>query len=69
MKFYKPPLKSLMRAERVLEEKKKGGVGMAKDPVCGMEVSQTTAKFKLERGGTTYYFCSRECFEKFKKRK
>ncbi len=29
---------------------------MAKDPVCGMQVSETTS-FKSEHMGQTYYFC------------
>lgn len=38
---------------------------MAKDLVCGMEVDENTAKFKLEHGGKTYYFCAKGCLEKF----
>ncbi|TMG75336.1 MAG: heavy metal translocating P-type ATPase [Betaproteobacteria bacterium] len=34
------------------------------DPVCGMKVAADPAKF-LSRGGTTYYFCSARCMEKF----
>ena len=39
---------------------------MAKDPICGMEVDPEKAKFKLDRNGTTYYFCSKQCYEEFK---
>jgi Cu+-exporting ATPase len=38
----------------------------AKDPVCGMDVDPSTAQHRLEHGGTTYYFCSGHCLEKFK---
>jgi YHS domain-containing protein len=38
---------------------------MAKDPVCGMEVDEATAKFKTEYKGTTYYFCCAMCKERF----
>ena len=38
---------------------------MAKDPICGMEVNEETAKFKTEHMGKTYYFCSAICKEKF----
>lgn len=38
---------------------------MPTDPVCGMFVPETT-DLKLEKNGRTYYFCSRDCFEKFK---
>ena len=35
------------------------------DPVCGMTVNPATAKLHTEHAGTTYYFCSRGCLEKF----
>ncbi len=38
---------------------------MPKDPVCGMEVDEKKAKFKAEKGGKTYYFCSKNCHDKF----
>ena len=34
---------------------------MAKDPVCGMEVNEKTAKHKTEYKGKTYYFCNKMC--------
>ena len=37
------------------------------DPVCGMVVKEETAKAKYEYNGKTYYFCSEECFDEFKK--
>src|ERR1700691_3341597 len=37
-----------------------------KDPVCGMNVNPATAKHHLEHAGTSYYFCSAHCAEKFK---
>lgn len=37
-----------------------------KDPVCGMEVSYTTAIEEFEYRGKTYYFCSGACQKKFK---
>jgi len=46
--------------------KSKGGENpMAKDPVCGMEVDEKTAKFKTEHMGKTYYFCCAIYKEKF----
>ena len=39
---------------------------VVKDPVCGMDVDTKIAKFQHESGGTTYYFCSARCVEKFK---
>jgi Cu+-exporting ATPase len=39
--------------------------GMAKDPVCGMDVDPHTAKFRAEHGGRTYYFCAAGCRAKF----
>ncbi len=38
----------------------------AKDPVCGMEVDRERPAGKLEHQGTTYYFCSRHCLERFR---
>jgi len=40
---------------------------MAKDPVCGMNVDEKTAKFKSEHMGKTYYFCSQMCKTTFDK--
>jgi len=34
---------------------------MAKDPVCGMNVDEKTAKYKSDYMGKTYYFCSQSC--------
>ncbi len=39
--------------------------GMAKDPVCGMDVDPHTAKFRAEHAGRTYYFCAAGCRTKF----
>jgi xanthine dehydrogenase accessory factor len=36
------------------------------DPVCGMDVDPATARFMLEHGGRTYYFCCEGCREKFR---
>ena len=40
-----------------------GGIGMAKDPVCGMDVDvdEATATDTAEHEGTTYYFCCKGC--------
>ena len=35
------------------------------DPVCGMTVDPATAKHSHAHDGTTYYFCSARCREKF----
>ena len=37
-----------------------------KDPVCGMEVDERTAKDRYEYEGTLYVFCRTECLEQFK---
>jgi len=36
-----------------------------KDPVCGMEVSRTTAIDEFKYQGKTYYFCATTCREAF----
>lgn len=38
---------------------------MAKDVVCGMDIDEKKAKFKADRGGKTYFFCSEACLKKF----
>ena len=38
---------------------------MAKDPVCGMTVDESSARLKAEFGGRTYYFCSQGCLNSF----
>jgi Cu+-exporting ATPase len=37
----------------------------ATDPVCGMTVDPSKAKYSHAHGGTIYYFCSSGCREKF----
>jgi len=38
---------------------------MAIDPVCGMTVDETKAKFKLDKAGRTFYFCNEHCKDVF----
>lgn len=38
---------------------------MARDVVCGMYVDENTTRFRLDRRGRTYYFCSRTCYDEF----
>ena len=40
---------------------------MAKDPVCGMDVDEATAKHTVEHDGTTYYFCAPGCKKEFER--
>ncbi len=35
------------------------------DPVCGMNIDPKTAAATREHDGTTFYFCSAGCAEKF----
>ena len=39
----------------------------AKDPVCGMDVDTAKAVHRAEHDGTTYYFCSAGCRERFRR--
>ena len=39
---------------------------MARDPVCGMDVDPADAAGTEEYEGTTYYFCSQSCLERFR---
>src|SRR3989344_8318174 len=36
-----------------------------KDPSCGMEIEKETAKFSAKVKGKDYYFCSKDCRDKF----
>src|SRR6266851_7599789 len=50
-------------------EKNTGGLTSAEqaiDPVCGMLVNISTAKWFLEYAGRKFYFCGSRCLEKFK---
>jgi P-type Cu+ transporter len=39
---------------------------MERDPVCGMSVDASRARTTVQRDGTTFYFCSLGCAEKFR---
>jgi len=39
---------------------------LEKDPVCGMNVNPSTAKYVYSHAGKNYYFCCAPCVEKFK---
>jgi uncharacterized protein len=43
-----------------------GGQGYAMDPVCGMQVHQSTAPARATVGGRTYLFCSDRCRDRFR---
>jgi Cu+-exporting ATPase len=38
---------------------------LPRDPVCDMEVDPATAEFEADHQGTTYYFCSQSCRDRF----
>jgi YHS domain-containing protein len=38
---------------------------MARDPVCGMDVDEATAKHTTEYQGTRYFFCAPGCKKAF----
>ena len=40
---------------------------MAKDPICGMEVSEPQAAASLEYEGQRFYFCALSCYNAFEK--
>jgi Cu+-exporting ATPase len=41
------------------------GSTLVRDPVCGMEVDSASTAHRHDLGGTTYFFCSARCREKF----
>ncbi|HEX3321318.1 MAG TPA: heavy metal translocating P-type ATPase [Terriglobales bacterium] len=43
-----------------------GSTSETKDPVCGMRVDPATTRHVLTHDGSTYYFCSAGCLDKFK---
>ncbi|MDG7006618.1 MAG: YHS domain-containing protein [Nitrososphaerota archaeon] len=40
---------------------------MQRDLVCGMEIDETETEFRATYAGVSYYFCSTECLETFKR--
>ncbi len=36
-----------------------------KDPVCGMQIEEADSAGQTDHEGTTYYFCSTACKDKF----
>jgi len=38
---------------------------MAIDPICGMTVDESTAKYKTVKDGKEYFFCNPKCLDKF----
>lgn len=40
---------------------------MARDPICGMEVSESQAAANLEYKGQRFYFCGPSCYDAFAK--
>ncbi len=38
---------------------------MVRDHVCDMDVDEATAAARSEYAGDTYYFCSKDCKERF----
>ena len=40
---------------------------MLRDPVCGVNLDEKTAKYKISHDGEKYYFCSVKCKKKFKR--
>jgi YHS domain-containing protein len=43
-----------------------GEQGAALDPVCGMDVFPATAAATVTHDGHTFYFCSKECADRFR---
>ena len=47
------------------QELARGAAATVIDPVCGMDVDPATAAGKSNHAGTTYFFCSTSCKQKF----
>ena len=51
--------------DRSHEHRQKGGNPVTRDPVCGMSVDGSRARFFENQAGHKYYFCSKGCHDKF----
>lgn len=40
-------------------------ISLKRDPVCGMDVDPSHAGDETQYGGQTFYFCSRDCKDRF----
>ena len=40
----------------------------ARDPVCGMEMEISQSARSMQHGSDTFYFCSDDCYRRFKER-
>ncbi len=58
-----PPLEP--RAQQTLPTETERTMATTTDPVCGMTIEQTAAAGSATYDGTTYYFCSPACQERF----
>jgi Cu+-exporting ATPase len=52
----------------LVEVREEEEMATVRDPVCGMHVDPATAAGSEEYQGTTYYFCSAGCLERFRER-
>ncbi|HSK73494.1 MAG TPA: HAD-IC family P-type ATPase, partial [Pyrinomonadaceae bacterium] len=60
-----PQIIQLGRNENSADEMREDKSGTHVDPICKMRVSPETAAGSFNREGTTYYFCSKGCLQKF----
>jgi YHS domain-containing protein len=51
-----------------IPDRKEEKMATVRDPVCGMDIDPATAAGSEEYQGTTYYFCSQSCLERFSER-
>ncbi|MGB7063031.1 MAG: YHS domain-containing protein [Candidatus Zixiibacteriota bacterium] len=56
-----------MRRRDKIVIKKPEVITMTKDPICGMEVSESQAAASLEYKGQKFYFCASSCYDAFEK--
>ena len=60
-----PPKPSKMGRVLPMMQMPESPGGSERDPVCGMSVDPSTAKFRHEHDGKIYYFCSAGCQRRF----
>jgi YHS domain-containing protein len=56
------------KSESSTGQKVSGPNEMARDPVCGMEIETARALHSAQYGSNTFYFCSNDCYRKFRER-
>jgi len=72
LRTFRPPSEEALSGEAApdvvveVPQRKEERMATVRDPVCGMDVDPGSAAGSAEHQGTTYYFCSQGCLERFR---